>query len=242
MRDEEAGGALFRLGRLLAMAETAGGAKAPITLPVIACLLIADCIWRLLTPGGPWPVSPWNYVNMGVDLLLTLGLVSLWRSYPTAAPTRRPWFAGAACCSGSGSRRGLSCCSCASRATTPGGLDTSEAAGSRRVTLVGGRLLRLFPFANLSCIAPHNQSAAPGSVGLVVVFPSSHSRRQRPRLARFERLSPVKPVHETPQHRHHRPRRPWQDHPRRPAPAAVRRFPRQPARRRTRHGFERPRT
>jgi hypothetical protein len=67
---------------LLGMAESAGGAKAPITLPVIACLLIADCLWRLVTPGGPWPVTPWNYVSMGVDLLLLIGLVALWRSYP----------------------------------------------------------------------------------------------------------------------------------------------------------------
>ncbi len=103
-------------------------------------------------------------------------------------------------------------------------------------------LRRPFPFADLSCIAPHNQSAEHCYVWLAVVFPSSHSRRQRPRLARFERLSPVKPAHEASQHRHHRPRRPWQDDPRRPALAAVGRVSRQPARRRTGHGFERPRT
>ena len=100
-----------------------------------------------------------------------------------------------------------------------------------------------FPFADLSCIAPHNQSAERGYVWRAVVFPSSsRSRGQRPRLARFERLSPVKPAHEASQHRHHRPRRPRQDDPRRPALAAVRRVSRQPARRRTGHGFERPRT
>lgn len=68
------------------MAETAGAAKAPITLPAIACLLIADCVWRLVTPGGPWPVSPWHYLSMGVDLLLLVGLVALWRTYPAPTP------------------------------------------------------------------------------------------------------------------------------------------------------------
>jgi hypothetical protein len=54
------------------MAESAGGAKAPITFPVIACLLIVDCLWRLVAPGGLWPVSPWHYLSMGVDLLLLI--------------------------------------------------------------------------------------------------------------------------------------------------------------------------
>ncbi|HEY5203524.1 MAG TPA: hypothetical protein VIJ63_02840 [Roseiarcus sp.] len=41
--------------RALGMAESADGAKAaPIAFPVIACLLIADCLWRLVTPGRPW--------------------------------------------------------------------------------------------------------------------------------------------------------------------------------------------
>jgi hypothetical protein len=76
------------------MADAADRAKAPITLPVIACLLIADCVWRLVTPGGPWPVSPWHYVNMGVDLLLLVALIALWRSYPaptTDAPAYVRW-------------------------------------------------------------------------------------------------------------------------------------------------------
>ncbi len=59
------------------MAEAARRARAPITLPVIACLLIVDCLWRVLTPGGPWPVAPWNYVSMGVDILLLIGRVAL---------------------------------------------------------------------------------------------------------------------------------------------------------------------
>ncbi|CAD5286477.1 hypothetical protein BOSE21B_50338 [Bosea sp. 21B] len=43
------------------------------------------------------------------------------------------------------------------------------------------------------------------------------------------------------QHRHHRPRRPRQNHARRQAAAAVRRLPREPARRRAGDGFQRPR-
>jgi hypothetical protein len=74
------------------MAESAGGAKAPITFPVIACLLIVDCLWRLVAPGGPWPVSPWHYLSMGVDLLLLIGLVALWRSYPAPTPDAPPYI------------------------------------------------------------------------------------------------------------------------------------------------------
>ena len=75
----------------LGMADSASGAKAPITLPAIACLLIVDCVWRLVTPGGPWPVSPWHYLSMGVDLLLIVGLVALWRSYPAPTPDAPPY-------------------------------------------------------------------------------------------------------------------------------------------------------
>jgi hypothetical protein len=72
------------------MAESAGATRASITLPAIACLLIADCVWRLVTPGGPWPVSPWRYLSMGVDLLLLAGLIALWRSYPAPTPDAPP--------------------------------------------------------------------------------------------------------------------------------------------------------
>ena len=79
----------IRLGAF-GVAESAGGAKAPITSRVIACLLIVNCLWRLVAPGGPWPVTPWNYVSMGVDLLLLIGLVALWRSYPAPTPDAPP--------------------------------------------------------------------------------------------------------------------------------------------------------
>jgi hypothetical protein len=75
----------IRLG-VLGVADRAGGANAPITLPVLACLIIFDCLRRLVTPGGPWPVTPWNYVSMGFDLLSLVVLVALWRTYPTATP------------------------------------------------------------------------------------------------------------------------------------------------------------
>ena len=56
---------------------------------------------------------------------------------------------------------------------------------------------------------------------------------------------PAKPYREThgyPQYRDHRPRRPRQDHAGGRASEAVGRLPREPGRRRTRHGLERPRT
>ena len=73
-----------------------------------------------------------------------------------------------------------------------------------------------------------------------VVFPSpSRTREQRPRAVPSLFEDPAS--HEASQHRHHCSRRPRQDDPRRPAPAAVGRVSRQPARRRKGDGFERPR-
>ena len=60
--------------------------------------------------------------------------------------------------------------------------------------------------------------------------------------ARRPAFSHPRPLfHEAAKHRHHRSRRSWQDHPRRLPAAAVRRLPRQPARRRARDGLERSR-
>jgi hypothetical protein len=125
------------------MAEFASGAKASITLPVIACLLIVDCLWRLVTPGEPWPVTPWNYVSMGVDLLLLIGLVALWRSYPAPTPDAPPHVRWGGWLFGLGSQQESSCCCCASPANMPGGPATSEAAASR---LVAGRAAPPLPF------------------------------------------------------------------------------------------------
>ena len=127
------------------MAEPAGGAKAPITLPAIAYLLIADCLWRLVTPGGPWPVTPWNHVSMGVDLLLLIGLIALWQSYPAPTPDAPPFVRWGGWLFGLGSQRESSCC-CASPATMLGGPATSEAAGSRLAAVVAGRVAPPLPF------------------------------------------------------------------------------------------------
>ena len=53
--------------------------------------------------------------------------------------------------------------------------------------------------------------------------------------------APPRPHHEPAKHRDHRARRPWENHARRPTPPPGRLLPREPARRRTRHGFQRPR-
>jgi hypothetical protein len=49
-------------------------------LPVAAC-----CAWGTLAGHALW-----NYVSMGVDLLLLIGLVALWRSYPAPTPDAPP--------------------------------------------------------------------------------------------------------------------------------------------------------
>ncbi len=65
--------------------------------------------------------------------------------------------------------------------------------------------------------------------------PNPAGRRIRGRLFAFGE------PHENAQHRDHRPRRPWQDHACRPIAQTVRLVPREPARRRTRDGQQRPR-
>ena len=46
----------------------------------ISVYLILECLWRLFTRGGPWPVRPWPYISMGFDLLMLVALIVLWRS------------------------------------------------------------------------------------------------------------------------------------------------------------------
>ena len=70
--------------------------------------------------------------------------------------------------------------------------------------------------------------------------PPNEIRRRRPPPWPRPHSSRVE-KHESPQYRDHRACRPWQNHAGRRASQAVRLGPRQPARRRARHGFHRPR-
>jgi hypothetical protein len=160
------------------MAKSAGGAKAPITLPVIACLLIVDCLWRLVAPGG--------LAGHALELCL--------HGRRSALAHRADRALAKLSCAHS---RRASLCPLRCLAVWAWGRSRNHHAAAalhqrtclvdrppQRRRILGSSpdaLRRPFPFAGLSCIAPHNQSAEPCYVWLAVVFPSSHSRRQRPR-------------------------------------------------------------
>ena len=73
------------------MADAARAGRAPIGFAVIACYLIVDCLWRLATPGGPWPVSPWPQISMTLDAVLLVALVWLWTYQPAPAADSPPY-------------------------------------------------------------------------------------------------------------------------------------------------------
>jgi hypothetical protein len=76
------------------MAESTKSRTAPMIFPVLAGFLTLECLWRLFVPGGPWPVRPWPYIQMGLDVLFLAALIASWRAYPDSAasgpvPVRR---------------------------------------------------------------------------------------------------------------------------------------------------------
>ena len=44
---------------------------------LIALYLIVLFLWRAIVPGGSWPLPPWPYVSMGIDLVLIGCLIAL---------------------------------------------------------------------------------------------------------------------------------------------------------------------
>lgn len=54
-----------------------------------ACYLVFLFFWRILLPGGEWPLPPMHYVSMGLDLVL-MAVVFALRFRLTAYLDRNP--------------------------------------------------------------------------------------------------------------------------------------------------------
>ena len=67
------------------MAEVARAKRAPTAGLIVAAFLILDCLWRLFTRGGPWPVPPWHYISMLFDLILLGSVVAALMTRPAPA-------------------------------------------------------------------------------------------------------------------------------------------------------------
>jgi hypothetical protein len=37
---------------------------------LVSIYLFLSFLWAAIVPGGAWPLSPWHYVSMGIDLAL----------------------------------------------------------------------------------------------------------------------------------------------------------------------------
>src|ERR1700722_4265199 len=114
--------------KCISRARRVGPSAPPRTLPRIERRLRVS---PMICPEINGPISGWS--RFGGAILRPL-------------QTRLPMSAGAAGCLGLGSQRESSCCCCASPANMPGGLATSEAAGSRLVAVVAGRAAPPLPF------------------------------------------------------------------------------------------------
>ena len=43
----------------------------------LCIVLIAKALWRILVPGGEWPLPPAHYLSMGIDALLFIALIGM---------------------------------------------------------------------------------------------------------------------------------------------------------------------
>jgi hypothetical protein len=43
----------------------------------ISIYLIARFLWRIVVAGGGWPLPPWHYISMGIDVALLVALISM---------------------------------------------------------------------------------------------------------------------------------------------------------------------
>ena len=62
---------------LAPMSELASPGKTWPVFLLICAYLILQCLWRLFTPGGSWPMPPWHYVSMASDVLLWAVMIGL---------------------------------------------------------------------------------------------------------------------------------------------------------------------
>jgi hypothetical protein len=108
--------------------------------------MIVDCLWRLFARGGPWPVTPWQYVSMGIDVLLLVGLVALWRRYSAPTPDAPPYVRWSGSLFGLGAAAGVIMLLLRFTSDHAWWTGRLEAAASRLVAVVPGSAVRPLPF------------------------------------------------------------------------------------------------
>ncbi len=59
------------------MSELASPGKTWPVFLLLCAYLILQCLWRLFTPGGSWPMPPWHYVSMASDVLIWAVMIGL---------------------------------------------------------------------------------------------------------------------------------------------------------------------
>ncbi len=75
---------------------------------LVALGLITRCLWRVLTPGGSFPLPPAHYLSMGFDLVLLVVLIlgrrhiGRWGESEAPAVSRARWVFAAALIAGIG--------------------------------------------------------------------------------------------------------------------------------------------
>ena len=53
---------------------------------LVSLYVTAQFLWRALTPGGEWPMSPAHLLSMALDLILIVALVGLYRTMGSQLP------------------------------------------------------------------------------------------------------------------------------------------------------------
>ena len=43
----------------------------------VCAVLIVKALWRIIMPGGSWPMPPAHYLSMGIDALLLIALIGM---------------------------------------------------------------------------------------------------------------------------------------------------------------------
>lgn len=58
-----------------------------LTFRIVAIYLVARFLWAVLVPGGEWPLPPWHYVSMGIDLALLASMIVMRARLSFTGPT-----------------------------------------------------------------------------------------------------------------------------------------------------------